>query len=57
MVEFVCLNNNDKLLYSDVKTIELHKLDNLSDSERSEKEDYVSIMNNNLELIKKELYQ
>ncbi len=43
--------------YSDVKTIELHKLDNLSDSERSEKEDYVSIMNNNLELIKKELYQ
>ena len=43
--------------YGDVKTIELHKLDNLSDSERSEKEDYVSIMNNNLELIKKELYQ
>lgn len=43
--------------YSDVKTIELHKLDNLSDGERSEKEDYVSIMNNNLELIKKELYQ
>ena len=43
--------------YDDVKTIELHKLDNLSDSERSEKEDYVSIMNNNLELIKKELYQ
>ena len=43
--------------YSDVKTIELHKLDNLSDSERSEKEDYVSIMNNNIELIKKELYQ
>lgn len=43
--------------YPDVKTIELHKLDNLSDEERSEKEDYVSIMNNNLEQIKKELYQ
>ncbi len=43
--------------HSDVKTIELHKLDNLSDDERREKEDYISIMNNNLELIKKELYQ
>lgn len=43
--------------HPDVKTIELHKLDNLSDEERSEKEDYVSIMNNNLEQIKKELYQ
>ena len=43
--------------HSDVKTIELHKLDNLSDDERREKEDYIPIMNNNLELIKKELYQ
>ena len=43
--------------HSDVKTIELHKLDNLSDDERREKEDYISIMNDNLELIKKELYQ
>ena len=43
--------------YSDVKTIELHKLDNISDEERSEKEDYITIMNSNLELIKKELYQ
>ena len=43
--------------HSDVKTIELHKLDNLSDDERREKEDYITIMNNNLELIKKELYQ
>ena len=43
--------------HSDVKTIELHKLDNLSDDERREKEAYITIMNNNLELIKKELYQ
>ena len=43
--------------YTDIKTIELHKLDNLSDKEREEKEDYFSIMNNNLELIKQELYQ
>ena len=43
--------------YPDVKTIELHKLDNLSDEERSEEKDYLSIMEDNLELIKKELYQ
>lgn len=43
--------------HSDIKTVELHKLDNLSDDERREKEDYLTIMNNNLELIKKELYQ
>ena len=43
--------------HSDVKTIELHKLDNLSDDERREKEGYITIMNNNFELIKKELYQ
>lgn len=54
------INDNAKKLmdsYSDVQTIELHKLDNISDEERSEKEDYVSIMEDNLELIKKELYQ
>ena len=43
--------------YPDVKTIELHRLDNITDQERSEKEDYVTIMKDNLELIKKELYQ
>ena len=43
--------------HSDIKTIELHKLDNLSDEERSEKYDYISIMRDNLESIKKELYQ
>lgn len=43
--------------HGDVKTIGLHKLDNLSDEERSEKEDYTTIMNDNLESIKKELYQ
>ena len=43
--------------YSSVKVEELHKLDNLSDDERSEKEDYLSIMNDNLDLLKQELYQ
>jgi len=36
---------------------ELHKLDNITDQERSEKDDYISITKDNLELIKKELYQ
>ena len=43
--------------YSSIKTSELHRLDNITDQERSEKEDYISITKDNLELIKKELYQ
>ncbi len=51
--------NTQKILnaYPDVKTIELHKLDNISDEERSDKQDYASLMKENLELLKKELYQ
>jgi len=54
------LNTNaSKLLekYPDIKKQELHKIDNLSDSDRENKKDYISIMNENLELIKQELYQ
>ncbi len=54
------LNDNaNKLVekYPDMNKLELHKLDNISDNERSEKNNYISIMNDNLELIKKELYQ
>lgn len=40
-----------------ISTIDLHKLDNITDQERSEKDDYISIMKDNLESIKKELYQ
>jgi len=43
--------------YSSINTIDLHRLDNITDEERSEKEDYISIMEDNLESIKKELYQ
>ena len=53
-------NENTKTLltsYSGLQTIELHKLDIITDAERSEKKDYISIMGDNLELIKKELYQ
>ena len=43
--------------YSSIKISELHKLDNISDQERSEKKDYISLTKDNLESIKKELYQ
>lgn len=54
------LNDNAKKIadkYSDIKNLELHKLDNISDNERSENFNYITLMNDNLELIKKELYQ
>ncbi len=42
---------------SELKVAKLHKLNNLTDKERADKEDYLSLMNKNLELIKQELYQ
>ena len=54
------VNENAKKLldtYIDIQKLELHKLDNISDTERSNKENYNTIMRSNLELIKKELYQ
>jgi zinc transport system substrate-binding protein len=54
------LSDNAKKVMEDnpnVQKLELHKLNNISDSERSDGSDYISIMENNLELIKKELYQ
>lgn len=43
--------------YTNLKKIELHRLDNISDEERNNKDNYNTIMRNNLEEIKKELYQ
>ena len=43
--------------HSNIKTVEFHKLDNLSDGDRSSKKNYLTIMNENLELLKQELYQ
>lgn len=52
-------DNVEKILneHTDVKKVELHKLDNLSDDDRSSKKNYLTIMNDNLELLKQELYQ
>lgn len=41
---------------TEVELIELYNLSILTDKQRSEKEDYISIMNENIELLKKELY-
>lgn len=53
------LNAKVKKLVEDnasVSVLEMHRLDNISDDERNDKADYISIMENNLELIKKEIY-
>ena len=62
IITFKALEDNDNVKsilekYSEVQKIELHKLENITDEERSNKHDYISIMKDNLELIKKELYQ
>lgn len=65
-ISYVFLFKNDKLSdnannilekHSDIKKQELHKLDNISDNERSEDENYLTLMSYNLDLIKQELYQ
>lgn len=41
---------------TEISVLEIHKLDNVTDAERNNKEDYLSIMERNLEIIKKEIY-
>ncbi len=41
---------------TDVKLLEIHTLSNLDESERKAKKDYLSIMNENIELLKEQLY-
>lgn len=53
------LNDNVKKLVdgnANVSVLEVHRLDNMTDEERKNKDDYLTIMVNNLELIKKEIY-
>ncbi len=42
---------------SSIKKLELHKLDNLTDTERSEKKTYQTLTEENLDVLKQELYQ
>jgi zinc transport system substrate-binding protein len=41
---------------TDVELVEMHMLTNLTETERNNKKDYFSIMNENLDLLKKSLY-
>ena len=40
-----------------IKELKLNKLDVISDSDRNENKDYIDLMNENLDLLKQELYQ
>lgn len=40
-----------------VKTLELNKLDNITDDDRTNGKDYITLMNENLDTLKQELYQ
>ncbi|MGE5456579.1 MAG: metal ABC transporter substrate-binding protein [Ignavibacteriales bacterium] len=53
------LNDTIKKLQEEtnVEIIYFHTLSNISETERNDKLDYLSIMNNNIELIKKEIYE
>ena len=42
---------------TDVKLLEFHTLGNLDESEKKAKKDYLSIMNENIELLKEQLYE
>jgi len=54
-------NINDNISYliegTEVKLLEFHTLSNLSDEERNLKKDYLTIMNDNVELLKQQLYE
>lgn len=47
---------NNLIAGKDIKILEIHSLSNLDNSERNSKKDYLSIMNENVELLKEQLY-
>lgn len=46
----------DLVKTTNVELLEINSLSNLTDKQRSEKEDYFSLVNENIEMLKKELY-
>ena len=48
--EVIKYNNN-------IKKLELNRIDNISDNDRDESKDYITLMNENLDLLKQELYK
>lgn len=59
MLEYDKTNNTIQNIIDEtgVETLTFRRLDNITDQERDNKDDYLTIMNQNLELLKKELYQ
>ena len=61
----LCANNKNNLndtvskivKNSNVEVLEFKNLTNLTDEERSNKEDYISLLNDNIDLLKNELYK
>lgn len=53
------INNNISSMIegTTIKLLEFHTLSNLSDEERNSKKDYLTIMNDNIELLKQQLYE
>ena len=51
-------DNVDKMLesHSSIKALELNRIENLTDKERDDKENYITLMKKNLETIKQEIY-
>lgn len=65
-INYIYTFKNDKLSenatnimneFSNIKRQELHKLDNISDEQRANKETYDTLIVENLEMLKQELYQ
>ena len=62
-ISIITFKNNDQTNNSkdmigkhpEIKTLELHKLDVLTDEEREEKKNYLTIMEDNLNLLRQEL--
>lgn len=63
-IHYIFTTNNDSLndvvnriiTDTNIAVQKLHTLNNLSDDERKNKDDYISLLNNNIELLKEELY-
>ena len=64
-IEYIYLKNNEELSETiksiidetGVKVLYLHTLSNLSEEERKNGKDYIKIMNENLDLLKEEVYE
>ncbi|MCI8347674.1 MAG: zinc ABC transporter substrate-binding protein [Bacilli bacterium] len=66
VISYIFTFKNEKLSHNaqevtnynhNMKVLELNKIDNITDSDRDEGKNYITLMNENLEILKQELYQ